>query len=69
MKKHILLYALTLLLFGCGDPSETKMLRQYVEYTQHNDGMLTLYETTNHKKLDGFEESETIYIADMSHDV
>lgn len=69
MKKHILRYALALFLVGCGGPSEKQMLQQYVDYTQFNHDMPALYEASKHKKLDGYEQSETLYIADMSHEI
>jgi len=69
MKRTLLLALFAMLLSACSGIPEDREIESMVRDNLLTDGLGDLFVLTNFKKVNGFRESENVYIVDVEYDL
>ena len=69
MKRFALLFLAALSLVACSGLPEDRQIEKMVRESLLTDGLGDLFEVRDFKKVNGFRESENVYVVDVEYDL
>ena len=67
--KKVFIITSLIFLYGCSDAPSTSVIKNEIEQGLQESKFSNILEFQNIKKVNGFEESNKIYIADITYDI